>query len=104
MIPGIPRQVIVFTMPAGASLCPGFVGIPVLPVLLPHPADRCRHSQCRCSRSPRSGLSLIHIFSLVVEKGGSGSTLASIAADILRYYFSAEESREETLTENTLIR
>ena len=42
--------------------------------------------------------------SLVVEKGGSGSTLASIAADILRYYFSAEESREETWTENTLIR
>ena len=42
--------------------------------------------------------------SLVVEKGGSGSTLASIAADILRYYFSAEESREETVTENTLIR
>ena len=42
--------------------------------------------------------------SLVVEKGASGSTLASIAADILRYYFSAEESREETLTENTLIR
>ena len=42
--------------------------------------------------------------SLVVEKGGSGSTLDSIAADILRYYFSAEESREETLTENTLIR
>ena len=42
--------------------------------------------------------------SLVVEKGGSGSTLASIAADILRYYFSAEESREETLTENTIIR
>ena len=42
--------------------------------------------------------------SLVVEKGGSGSTLASIAADILLYYFSAEESREETLTENTLIR
>ena len=42
--------------------------------------------------------------SLVVEKGGSGSPLASIAADILRYYFSAEESREETLTENTLIR
>ena len=41
---------------------------------------------------------------VVVEKGGSGSTLASIAADILRYYFSAEESREETLTENTLIR
>ena len=41
---------------------------------------------------------------LVVEKGGSGSNLSSIAADILRYYFSAEESREETLTENTLIR
>ena len=40
---------IVFTMPAGVSLCPG---VPVLPVLLPHPADHCRHSQCRCSRSP----------------------------------------------------
>ena len=47
VIPRIPRQVIVFTMPAGVSLRPG---VPVLPVLLPHPADHCRHSQCRCSK------------------------------------------------------
>ena len=41
---------------------------------------------------------------LVVERGGSGSELGKIAADILKYYFSAEETREEILTENTLIR
>jgi len=41
---------------------------------------------------------------IVVEKGGSGSELGSIAADILAYYFSAQESREDVLTENTLIR
>jgi cell division protein FtsI/penicillin-binding protein 2 len=41
---------------------------------------------------------------LVVEKGGSGSGLARIAANILNYYFSAEGTREEILTENTLIR
>ena len=64
-------------MPAGASLCPGFVGIPVLPVLLPHPADRCRHSQCRCSQSPRSGArvltdSLYHVPDLPRNEGGMG--------------------------------
>ena len=42
--------------------------------------------------------------SIVVEHGGSGSELASIAADILSYYFSTKETREELLTENTLIR
>jgi len=41
---------------------------------------------------------------LVVEKGGSGSELGKIAAEILKYYFSAEETRDEILTENTLIR
>jgi len=40
----------------------------------------------------------------VVEKGGSGSELGKIAAEILKYYFSAEETRDEILTENTLIR
>lgn len=41
---------------------------------------------------------------LVVEKGGSGSELGRIAADILKYYFSAEETREDILTENTMVR
>ncbi len=41
---------------------------------------------------------------LVVEKGGSGSELGAIAADILSYYFSSQETREEVLSENTLIR
>ena len=39
-----------------------------------------------------------------VEHGGGGSDLGSIAAEIINYYFSAEETREEILTENTLIR
>ena len=39
-----------------------------------------------------------------VEHGGSGSDVGSIAAEIINYYFSAEETREEILTENTLIR
>ena len=39
-----------------------------------------------------------------VEHGGGGSDVGSIAADIIKYYFSAEETREEILTENTLIR
>ena len=30
-------------MPAGVLLFPGFVGVPVLPSFLPHPADRCQH-------------------------------------------------------------
>lgn len=41
---------------------------------------------------------------IVVEHGGSGGELATIAADVLSYYFSAEESRELVPTENTLIR
>ena len=41
---------------------------------------------------------------VVVEHGGSGGELASIAADILSYYFSFQESREEIPMENTLIR
>lgn len=41
---------------------------------------------------------------IVVEKGGSGSELGAIAADILDHYFSAQESREDVLAENTLIR
>ena len=39
-----------------------------------------------------------------VEHGGSGSDVGAIAAEIINYYFSAEETREEILTENTLIR
>lgn len=41
---------------------------------------------------------------IVVEHGGSGSELGAMAADILSYYFSAQETREEILTENSLIR
>jgi len=41
---------------------------------------------------------------IVVEKGGSGSELGAMAADILSYYFSSKETREEILPENTLIR
>ena len=41
---------------------------------------------------------------IVVEHGGSGSELGAMAADILSYYFSAKETREELLLENTLIR
>lgn len=41
---------------------------------------------------------------IAVEHGGGGSDLGLIAAEIVDYYFSAEETREEILTENTLIR
>lgn len=41
---------------------------------------------------------------IVVEKGGSGSTLANIAAEILEYYFSAGSGMETATTENTLLR
>ncbi len=41
---------------------------------------------------------------IVVEKGGSGSELGAIAADILTYYFHAEQTLEAPATENTLIR
>ena len=41
---------------------------------------------------------------IVVEKGGSGSTLANIAAEILEYYFSAGSGMETVTAENTLLR
>jgi penicillin-binding protein 2 len=41
---------------------------------------------------------------IVVEKGGSGSQLAPIAADILTYYFHAEETLEAPPAEGILIR
>ena len=42
--------------------------------------------------------------SIVVEHGGSGSELGAMAASILQYYFSTQETREEIRTENTLVR
>ncbi|NCB62177.1 MAG: penicillin-binding protein [Clostridia bacterium] len=41
---------------------------------------------------------------IVVEKGGSGSELGAVAADILTYYFTAEKTLEAIVTENTLLR
>ena len=41
---------------------------------------------------------------IVMEKGASGSSLASIAADILDYYFSGETGIDAVDTENSLIR
>ena len=41
---------------------------------------------------------------IAVEHGGSGSELAGMAADVLRCYFSSQETREEIPVENTLIR
>lgn len=41
---------------------------------------------------------------LVVQRGGSGSELGAMAADILSYYFSSQETRDEAPTENTLVR
>ena len=41
---------------------------------------------------------------IVVEKGGSGTELGAIAADILSYYFSSEASLGSGQGENTLIR
>ena len=41
---------------------------------------------------------------IAVEHGGSGSELGEMAAEILSYYFSVQETREEVLTENTLVR
>lgn len=40
----------------------------------------------------------------VVEKGGSGSRVAAIAADIVEYYFSARDAMDAPPAENTLIR
>jgi len=41
---------------------------------------------------------------IVVEKGGSGSELGAIAADILTYYFTAEGMLEAAVTEDALLR
>ena len=41
---------------------------------------------------------------MAVEHGGSGGELASIAAEVLSYYFSSKETWEEIPAENTLIR
>ena len=41
---------------------------------------------------------------IVVEHGGSGSELGAMAADILSYYFSANQTQDEVPTENTLTR
>ncbi len=42
--------------------------------------------------------------SIVVEHGGSGSGLGAMAADILDYYFTSKENREELLQENSMVR
>lgn len=41
---------------------------------------------------------------LVVEKGSSGASLAALAAEILQYYFSTEETLSAVSGENTLLR
>lgn len=41
--------------------------------------------------------------SIAVEKGGSGSSLASIAAEILQYYFTAQDGQGQLPAENTLV-
>ena len=41
---------------------------------------------------------------IVVEGGASGSNLAQAAAEILDYYFSAEDTLESVDPENTLLR
>lgn len=42
--------------------------------------------------------------SIVVEKGGSGSTLSSIALEILQYYFNSAGGMDTVAGENTLLR
>lgn len=39
----------------------------------------------------------------MVEHGGSGSVLASLAAEILAYYFTTPDSQSDVVTENTLM-
>ena len=41
---------------------------------------------------------------MAVEHGGSGGELAYMAADVLSYYFSSKETREEIPVENILVR
>ena len=42
--------------------------------------------------------------SIVVERGGSGSLVAGIAAEILEYYFASRDALEAPPVENTMIR
>ena len=42
--------------------------------------------------------------SMVVERGASGGNLAQATAEIVDYYFSAENTTESVGTENTLLR
>lgn len=42
--------------------------------------------------------------SIVVEHGGSGTSVAEIAAEIFRYYFSARDAMDTPAVENTLVR
>ena len=42
--------------------------------------------------------------SIVVERGGSGSAVAGIAAEILEYYFSSRDALSAPAAENTMIR
>lgn len=44
------------------------------------------------------------VISMVVERGASGSKLAQATAEIVDYYFSAENTMESVGTENTLLR
>ena len=44
------------------------------------------------------------VVAMAVEHGGSGGELAGMAADVLRYYFSAKQTREDIPAENTLVR
>ena len=44
------------------------------------------------------------VVAMAVEHGGSGGELAHMAAEVLSYYFTAQETREEIPEENTLIR
>ena len=41
---------------------------------------------------------------LVVEHGGSGTSVAAIAADVLAAYFSADSTAETVVSEGTLLR
>ena len=41
---------------------------------------------------------------IAVEHGGSGTELGAMAAEIMSYYFSAQENRDDIPSENTLVR
>lgn len=41
---------------------------------------------------------------IVAEKGGTGSELGAVAADIFRYYFDRQNTNAHVQTENTLAR